>query len=187
MAEFISLEELRDRVWPLALAKHLATDMTGISLPILTIIKENPSHPYQVVFLLYYAVPNDTDIAAPPKITRAYAWITLDLQSGEFVTAEIIGSENDPRPLIGPGTRKEVFELSDTDRSNLQDLFFSRCNEAAQIYASGNVLPAQTEHLADLVNLYDYLSEPPLKKDYENIGKTFFSWLRANGKSATPK
>lgn len=187
MTEFISLEELHDRIWPLASVRHLATDMTGVSFPILDFNKENPSHPYQVIFLLYYALPDDVDIQAPPNITRAYAWFALDLQSGELVSAETIGFKNDPHPLIGPGTRKEVFELPDTDRRNLQDLFFSRCNETAKIYASGKVLPTQVEHLADLVNLYDHLSEPPLQADYENIGKTFFSWLRMNAKSVAQK
>jgi hypothetical protein len=186
MPDFIPLEELRRRVWPLALVKHLATDATGISLPILDYEKGNTSHPYQVVFLLYYAVTNMEKKEAPANISRAYAWITLDMQTGGFIDSGNLITENEPKPLIGPGVRQEVQELSDEDRRNLQDLFFSRCNEVARIYASGNILTKHMEYLTDLIGLYEYLMEPPLKPDYENVGKKFFSWLRMIIQGAPP-
>jgi hypothetical protein len=187
MAEFLPLEELRDRVWPLAARRNLATDMTGVSLPILDIQKDRAPHPYQVLFLLYYAVPETADPKMAHKITRPYAWLTLDLESGELVNTHIIRSETEPNPLVGPGVLPEVVELPDNDRRSLQDLFFSRCNEAAQVYAAGAVSPAQAEHLADLLSLFETLSEPPLRSDYEDFGKVFFAWLREHAHAESEK
>lgn len=178
MAEFISLKELRDRVWPLAVTKNLATDMTGVSLPILEFSTENASHPYRVNFMLYYAVPGSANAIGPDNVTGPYALVKLDLQSGELVQADVIRSVETPNPLIGPGVSKKVFELPDDDRRNLQDLFFSRCDEVARIYAGGNVSQAQIEYLVDLLGLYENLSEPPLLTEYETHGKAFFTWLR---------
>ncbi len=183
MKEFLPLKELRDRVWPLAVTKSLATDMTGVSLPILDFQKDRTSHPYQVLFLLYYAVPDTADVRMAHKITRPYAWVTLDLRSGELVNKQTIRSEKESNPLIGPGVLKEVLALPDNDRRALQDLFFSRCDETAQIYAGESVSPAQAEHLNDLLSLFENLSEPPLHSDYENFGKTFFTWLREHANS----
>lgn len=178
MPEFHALKELYDRVWPLAVTKNLATDMTGVSLPILDFQHKDTSHPYQVLFMLYYAVPNASDVNAAYKITRPYAWVALDLQSGELVKIYALRLETEPNPLVGPGAAKQVLDLPANDRRNLQDLFFSRCDEAARVYASGNVSPAQVEHLADLLSLFESLSEPPLRSDYEEFGKAFFAWLR---------
>jgi hypothetical protein len=184
MSEFQSLKELRERIWPLAVAKNLATDMTGISLPILDFTDKDSTHPKQVVFMLYYAVPG---INEPDKITRPYALFWLDMSSGEMVKTEILRSGESPNPLIGVGVSREVFDLPNNDRRNLQDLFFSRCDEAARIYSNDKVTPEQATHLADLVRLFDLLMEPPLASDYEAFGQPFFAWLRNHSNQAIQK
>jgi len=178
MTQFLPLKQLRDRVWPLVAARNLATDMTGISLPIPHLQSDDTAHSHQVLFLLYYAVPDDANIKLPHKITRPYALAALDLQTGELVNTQVIRSETESNPLIGVGVSREILELPDNERRMLQELFFSRCDEAVQLYAGGDVLPGQTEHLADLLSLYENLSEPPLREDYEKYGQAFFSWLR---------
>lgn len=175
MPEFISLKELRGKVWPLAVARDLATDMTGISLPILDFNESDSTHLYQVLFMLYYSVPEKNE---PDKITRPYALFWLDMSSGDLVKTEIIRTGDTPNPLVGAGVSSEVFNLPDNDRRNLQDLFFSRCDEAARNYSNAKVTPEQANHLADLVRLYELLSEPPLAADYEAFGQPFFTWLR---------
>jgi hypothetical protein len=182
MAQFLSLKQLRDHVWPLIAARNLATDMTGISLPIPLFQNNDAVHPYQVLFLIYYAVPDETDVRLPHQITRPYALALLDLQSGELVNTQVIRSEKESNPLIGPGSRKEVIDLSNNERRMLQELFFSRCDEAAQVYAGREVSSDKADHLSDLISLYESLSEPPLGEDYEKYGQAFFSWLRTNAK-----
>lgn len=179
MPEFISLRQLRESVWPLALTANLATDMTGVSLPILNYSKNEPAHLYQVIFLLYYSVPG---IKEPNKITRPYASFSIDLQSGELVSANVIRSSEIPNPLVGSSASTEIFKLPDDDRRSLQDLFFTRCDEAAKIYADNAASPEQASHLLDLLNLFETLIEPPLMPDYETYGKPFFSWLREQTK-----
>jgi len=187
MPEFLLIQEVRDRVWPLAVTKNLATDMTGVSLPILDFQKNRTPHPYQVLFLLYYAVPETADPKMAHNITRPYAWVTLDLESGELVNTQTIRRAGESNPLVGPGALKEVLELPDDDRRKLQALFFSRCNEAAQVYADGNISSVQAEHLADLLSLFESLSEPPLRSDYEDFGKVFFTWLRESAHAEVGK
>ena len=181
MKEFIPLKQLRDRVWPAAVTHNLATDMTGVSLPILHFHTGDSAHPYQVLFLLYYAVPS-AERNQQHSITRAYAWITFDLESGVPVNTQVIIAAGENKPLVGPGTAAEVLELPDDERRMLQNLFFSRCEEAAQAYAADSVLSDQEGRLSDLLNLYETLSEPPLRDDYEEYGRPFFSWLREQGK-----
>jgi len=179
MPNFISLRDLRDRVWPLAVKKDLATDMTGVSLPILNYPKDEAAHPYQVIFLIYYSTPK---INEPNDITLPYASFSLDLQSGELVNVNIIRSNDTPKPLVGPGVSREIFDIADQDRRNLQELFFSRCDKAALIYAGESQSAGQADNMADLLRLYDALWEPPLAPDYETYGKPFFSWLREQAK-----
>jgi hypothetical protein len=176
MTQFLSLKQLRDSVWPLAVSRKLATDMTGVSLPILHFQSSSSMHPYQVRFLLYYSV-SDTN-TKPPSITRSYALVDLSLYSGELVKAQAILPVDEPKSLIGESVRSDILELPANERRMLQDLFFTRCEEAAQVYASGEVSADQSTHLADLLDLYDSLSEPPLHEDYESCGQAFFSWLR---------
>jgi hypothetical protein len=182
MTQFLPLKQLRTRVWPLAAARNLATDMSGISLPIPHLQSDDTAQPHQVLFLLYYAVPDDANIKLPHKITRPYALAALDVQTGELVSTQVIRSEKESNPLIGAGVRREIHELPDNERRMLQELFFSRCDEAVQLYMSGDVSSEHAEHLADLSNLYANLSEPPLREDYEKYGQAFFSWLREHAK-----
>jgi hypothetical protein len=181
MPNFIPLKELRERIWPLAVAKNIATDMTAVSLPIPDFSSGDGEHPYQVVFLLYYAVPSDAKVRKPNQITRPYALLVLDLVSGELVRTESLGSGSNP--LVGPGVDQDVFDLPADDRRNLQNLFFARCDEAVQIHAAKKVSPGQADRLKDLLNLFGNLMEPPLAQDYETYGKPFLSWLKENAKS----
>lgn len=181
MKEFIPLKQLRDRVWPAAMTHNLATDMTGISLPIPRFQPGDAAHPYQVLFLLYYAVP-EAEQKQPHKITRPYAWVTLDLESGVLVHTQVIIPAGEEKPLVGPGTSAALLELPNEERRMLQNLFFSRCEEAAQAYAADSLIPDQADHLVDLLDLYETLSEHPLRDDYEKYGQPFFSWLREHMK-----
>ncbi|HNC32179.1 MAG TPA: hypothetical protein PKX08_19345 [Cyclobacteriaceae bacterium] len=176
----MSLRRLRERVWPLAIKKNLATDMTGVSLPILNYPINETLHPHQVTFLLYYSVP---EIKKPNKITKPYTSFSFDLQSGDLVSVDVIRSREALTPLVGFSASTEIFELPDDDRRNLQNLFFTRCDEIAQIYAGKTVSTAQAAHLLDLLNLFETFIEPPLASDYETYGKPFFSWLRAQTKN----
>jgi len=178
MPKFLPLKGLRDSVWPLAVINNMATDMTGVSLPILDFSTENNLHPHQVIFMLYYAVPSDAYTKAPDTVSKPYAVMTLDIQSGELLQTDVIQSDETTNPLIGPGVSQGVFDLPDDNRRNLQDLFFSRCDEVAQVYAGGNGAPPQVELLIDLLGLYENLAEPPLWTEYEFYGKAFFTWLR---------
>lgn len=183
MSNFISLKELRERVWPLAMTKNLATDMTGVSLPILDFSGMNDKHPYQTLFMLYFAVPSTPKIHEPSQVSRPYALLVLDIVSGELVKIQTLHESDAPNPLIGYGVGQEVYGLPDDDRRKLQNLFFTRLDEVAQIYATNTVSPEQADHLKDLLDLFENLSEPPLVQDYETFGAAFFSWLREKAKS----
>jgi hypothetical protein len=178
MPQFIPLKELRDRVWPLAVEQNIATDMTAVSLPILDISNKKPC----AKFMLYYAVPSASKSPRPSQITRPYAVFTLDLISGELLNVENLLPEGEPKPLIGSGVKADIFNLPVDDRRKLQNLFFSRCDEAAQVYVDKKVSPHQADRLRDLMELFESLSEPPLAQDYEKHGKAFYSWLRENAK-----
>ena len=75
--EFLPLKELYDQVWPTVMPLGFATDMTGVSLPILDFTTGDQEHPYRVIFLLYYAVPDQSDFDAPHKITKPYARVVF--------------------------------------------------------------------------------------------------------------
>lgn len=182
MQKFIPLKELRDRVWPLAVTRNLATDMTGISLPILDFSNEISGAAPNALFMLYYAVPTESNTRKPNQITRPYALMALDLIEGKLTRVEPLRSGETSIPLIGQGVDQSVFDLSNDDRRNLQNLFFARCDETAQIYADQKASPVNKGHLTDLLDLYQNLMEPPLVQDYETYGKPFFSWLRENAK-----
>lgn len=175
--EFLPLKELHDQVWPTVVPLGFATDMTGVSLPILDFAIEDQAHPFRVIFLLYYAVPDQSDFNAPHNITKPYAIAIFDLSTGELIKAENIISPDDPSPLIGLGADAEVQNLSLEERRDLQNLLFSRYDEAARMYANSDISGEQKAHLKDLQQLFDYLHEPPLKVDYEYFGEAFFSWL----------
>ena len=181
--EFLPLKELYDWVWPTVMPLGFATDMTGVSLPILDFASDDHEHPFGVIFLLYYAVPDQADFNAPPKITKPYAIAVFDLSSGELIKTEGIISPDDPNPLVGSGTSAEVQNLSQKERRDLQNLFFSRCDEAAHAYATSDISGEQIAHLKDLHQLFDFLHEPPLKADYEYYGEAFFSWLSKHSMS----
>ena len=175
--EFLPLKELYDQVWPTVMPLGFATDMTGVSLPILDFTTGDQEHPYRVIFLLYYAVPDQSDFDAPHKITKPYARVVFDILSGELIKTDQIRSSDEPNPLIGPGASTEVQDLSQKERRDLQNLFFSRYDEAAHVYANGDISGEQKTHLIDLQQLFDCLHEPPLEADYEYYGEPFFSWL----------
>lgn len=183
MSKFISLKELRDRVWPLAAEKKVATDMTAVSLPILDYSKNMPC----VKFMVYYAVPSSSPSPQPSQISRPYALFTLDLITGKLLNYEELLPDDAPKPLIGDGVSAEVLKLPKEERRNLQFFFFSRCDEIAKIFGSKELTIEQVHYIKDLLDLYETLSEPPLVQDYEVHGKAFFSWLRANVKSNPAK
>ncbi len=178
MPRFIPLQNLRDRVWSLAVRQRLATDMTGVSLPILDFTPGPPAHPYRVIFLLYYAVPTGNDPAAPSEITRAYAQMVLDLGSSEVVEVKSLHPPDQPNPLKGKGVSDEVLQMSAEERSTMQYLFFNLYDHVAKIYAGDEATSKHAEIISDFLNLFPRLLEPPLVPDYEMVGQSFLTWLR---------
>ncbi len=187
MPKFISLRKLRDSVWPLCVTRNLVTDMTGVSLPILDFLNKDVAHPYRAMFLLYYAVPDKKDPSAPDRVTLPYTLVLMDMQTGELLDAKAIRSGQESHPLVGPGVRDDVHQLADQDRRNMQDLFFGRYDQAAQIYPSKKITPENAILLGDLLDLFEILSEPPLSSDYDTHGKEFLTWLRTNSNRSTEK
>ncbi len=104
----------------------------------------------------------------------------MDMQTGDLIKAKAIKSEEDSNPLIGLSARPEVIALPNKERSSLQEMLFSRLDEAAIYYFNKSFQIEQVNHLVDLAKLLDYFMEPPLRQDYESFGIDFLNWLRTN-------
>ncbi len=178
MLNFVHLYDLRREIWPLSVTQNLATDMTGVSLPILFLDNHNPSHPYQAIFLLYYSVPDGSDTQSSNRISSPYALIRMDMQTGDLIEAKALKSEEDSNPLIGLSARPEVIALPNKERSSLQEMLFSRLDEAAFWYFNKSIQIEKADHLVDVLKLFEYFMEPPLRQDYEFFGVDFLTWLR---------
>lgn len=178
MLNFVRLWDLHRKIWPLSVTQNLATDMTGVSLPILFLDNNNPAHPYQAIFLLYYSVPDGSDTQSPNRISSPYALIRMDMLIGDLIESKALKSEEDSNPLIGLSARPEVIALPYKERSSLQKMLFSRLDEAAIYYFNRLIQIEQADHLVDLLKLLDYFMEPPLRQDYEFFGVDFLTWLR---------
>jgi len=186
MSAFMPLQSLRDKVWPAAVAYGLATDMTGVSLPVPQLAPDDPDHLYVAAFLLYYVAPNEHDMAAPPWMRPPYAQVRLDLLTGDLVTATRLPTSVATEDAAVPSVSEAVAQLPVLERRRAQALLFALFDDVAQAFLTRAAPPELSRQVADWLGLFTRFCEPSLLPAYVRLGQPFFQWAYAQAAMNTP-